>query len=289
MLRPALLLPPKRLSTPRSARRFSPPSWGLLPGAPVPTRTGLPPAGLIKLPGRTTWLLYQASSRLQLRSEQGDESPCQTGCYPNYEHDARQGVHPHRDGRSLVRQRVAEELGNPKGTRLSEGSGTLRGPQGSRSPERASQCRGTDMVHRQPVSKQLGSVKAPLHPPLHHCHRAEQDSRSPVRGATHRVVSPGVAPFVPEHRQQLRLAQALDQPLADEHRGVPDPGAEGLWCVYIQKSQPLDVRLAGELGNSRPGRHRRQTKRSPCRGRQDPAQPHPPCRHPCGADDHGES
>ena len=28
MLRPALLLPPKRLSTPRSALRFSPPSWG---------------------------------------------------------------------------------------------------------------------------------------------------------------------------------------------------------------------------------------------------------------------
>ena len=54
MLRPALLLPPRRLLTPRSAQRFSPPNWGLLPGAPVPTRTGLPPAGLVKLAGRTT-------------------------------------------------------------------------------------------------------------------------------------------------------------------------------------------------------------------------------------------
>ncbi len=40
-LRPVFLLPPKRLLTPRSARRISPTNWGLLPGAPVPTRTGL--------------------------------------------------------------------------------------------------------------------------------------------------------------------------------------------------------------------------------------------------------
>src|SRR5699024_2595743 len=52
-LRPARLLPPKRLLTPRSARQISPTDWGLLPGAPAPTGTGLTPAGLIQLPGRT--------------------------------------------------------------------------------------------------------------------------------------------------------------------------------------------------------------------------------------------
>ena len=52
-LRPAHLLPPKRLLTPRLARRISPTNRGLLPGAPVPTGTGLTPAGLIQLPGRT--------------------------------------------------------------------------------------------------------------------------------------------------------------------------------------------------------------------------------------------
>jgi hypothetical protein len=52
MLRTALLLPPKRLSTPRSARRISPTSRGLLPGTPVSTRTGLTPAGLDQLAGR---------------------------------------------------------------------------------------------------------------------------------------------------------------------------------------------------------------------------------------------
>ena len=52
MLRPARLLPPQRLLTPRSAHQVSPTGWGLLPGAPVPTRAGLPPAGLIQLPGR---------------------------------------------------------------------------------------------------------------------------------------------------------------------------------------------------------------------------------------------
>jgi hypothetical protein len=58
MLRPARLLPPKRLSTPRSARRVSPTSWGLLPGAPVPTRMGLTPTGLVQLSGRTTARAY---------------------------------------------------------------------------------------------------------------------------------------------------------------------------------------------------------------------------------------
>src|SRR5262245_16581556 len=52
-LRPAHLLPPKRLSTPRLDRRISPTNRGLLPGTPVPTGTGLSPASLIQLPGRT--------------------------------------------------------------------------------------------------------------------------------------------------------------------------------------------------------------------------------------------
>ena len=53
VLRPARLLPPKRLLTPRSARHLSTTNRGLLPGAPVPTGTGLTPAGLIQLSGRT--------------------------------------------------------------------------------------------------------------------------------------------------------------------------------------------------------------------------------------------
>ena len=57
-LRPACLLPPKRLSTPRSARRVSPTSWGLLPGAPTLTRAGLAPAGLVQLGGRNTARVY---------------------------------------------------------------------------------------------------------------------------------------------------------------------------------------------------------------------------------------
>jgi len=51
-LRPARLLPPKRLLTPRSARRLSTANRGLLPGSPAITRTGLPPAGLVQFPGR---------------------------------------------------------------------------------------------------------------------------------------------------------------------------------------------------------------------------------------------
>lgn len=54
MLQPARLLPPKKLLTPRSARRLSTTNRGLLPGAPVPTRTGLSPVSLDQLSGRTT-------------------------------------------------------------------------------------------------------------------------------------------------------------------------------------------------------------------------------------------
>jgi hypothetical protein len=52
-LRPAHLLPPKRLLTPRLARHLSTTNRGLLPGAPVPTGMGLPPTSLIQLLGRT--------------------------------------------------------------------------------------------------------------------------------------------------------------------------------------------------------------------------------------------
>src|SRR5680860_209162 len=52
-LRPARLLPPKRLLTPRLARHLSTTDRGLLPGSPAITRTGLTPAGLIQLSGRT--------------------------------------------------------------------------------------------------------------------------------------------------------------------------------------------------------------------------------------------
>jgi hypothetical protein len=52
-LRPARLLPPKRLLTPRSARRLSATNRGLLPGAPAITRAGLAPAGLVQFSGRT--------------------------------------------------------------------------------------------------------------------------------------------------------------------------------------------------------------------------------------------
>ena len=51
-LRPTCLLPPKRLSTPRSARHLTTTNRGLLPGSPTTTRTGLPPAGFVQLPGR---------------------------------------------------------------------------------------------------------------------------------------------------------------------------------------------------------------------------------------------
>ena len=51
-LRAARLLPPKRLLTPRSARRLSAANRGLLPGFPAITRVGLAPTGLVQLSGR---------------------------------------------------------------------------------------------------------------------------------------------------------------------------------------------------------------------------------------------
>jgi len=51
---PTRSLPPKRLSTPRSALGVSPSSRRLLPDAPALTRTGLSPAGLTQLPRRNT-------------------------------------------------------------------------------------------------------------------------------------------------------------------------------------------------------------------------------------------
>ena len=60
---PARLLPPKRLSTPRSASRLSATGWGLLPGAPALTRTGLTPAGLCQLSWRNTALFWSSVSQ----------------------------------------------------------------------------------------------------------------------------------------------------------------------------------------------------------------------------------
>ncbi|HEY5272661.1 MAG TPA: hypothetical protein VIJ34_05440, partial [Acidimicrobiales bacterium] len=45
-------LPPKRLLTPRSARRLSAANWGLLLGSPAITQVGLAPTGLVQLSGR---------------------------------------------------------------------------------------------------------------------------------------------------------------------------------------------------------------------------------------------
>jgi len=58
-LRPAHLLPPKRLSTPRLARHLSATNQGLLPGAPVPTGTGLSPASPVQLARRNTSAAYE--------------------------------------------------------------------------------------------------------------------------------------------------------------------------------------------------------------------------------------
>jgi hypothetical protein len=58
VLRPARLLPPERLSTPRSARHLTTANRGLLPGSPAITRTGLSPAGFVQLPGRNTTRQY---------------------------------------------------------------------------------------------------------------------------------------------------------------------------------------------------------------------------------------
>jgi hypothetical protein len=63
-LRPARLLPPKRLSTPRSARRLSTTNRGLLPGSPAITQAGLTPAGLVQLSGRTMPPVYSPARGL---------------------------------------------------------------------------------------------------------------------------------------------------------------------------------------------------------------------------------
>jgi hypothetical protein len=86
-LRPARLLPPKRLSTPRSARRLSATNRGLLPGAPAITRTGLSPVGMVQFPGRNTSLLYHNTSykcavpaRLGTAGKAGDD---RVNCEPD--------------------------------------------------------------------------------------------------------------------------------------------------------------------------------------------------------------
>ena len=62
-LRPTRLLPPKRLLTPRSARRLSTTDRGLLPGSPAITRVGLSPTGLVQLRGRTMGRAYALTHR----------------------------------------------------------------------------------------------------------------------------------------------------------------------------------------------------------------------------------
>ena len=62
-LRPARLLPPKRLLTPRSARHLSVTDRGLLPGSPASTRTGLSPAGLVQFSGRNMAAWYHRTVR----------------------------------------------------------------------------------------------------------------------------------------------------------------------------------------------------------------------------------
>jgi hypothetical protein len=75
MLRPACPLPPKRLSTPRSVCHLSMADWGLLPGTPVSTRSGLPPAGTTQLPGRN----MPASLRQVPLLSDGGKGRCGTG------------------------------------------------------------------------------------------------------------------------------------------------------------------------------------------------------------------
>lgn len=52
VLRPVLLLPPQRLSTPRLAGDLSIPGWGLVPGGPAVTGTGLTFDDPVQLAGR---------------------------------------------------------------------------------------------------------------------------------------------------------------------------------------------------------------------------------------------
>src|SRR3974390_370504 len=87
MLRPARLPPPQRLLTPRLARRLSATNRGLLPGAPVPTRTGLPPAGLIQLSGRTMApTLGGRGGRMLLRNCSLPRAPGSRPARPGHHH-----------------------------------------------------------------------------------------------------------------------------------------------------------------------------------------------------------
>ena len=73
-VRPAILLPPKRLLTPRSARRVSTTNRGLLLGAPGPTQTGLTPASSMQLSGRT--MPKRLSGRAGSADRWRDRSAC---------------------------------------------------------------------------------------------------------------------------------------------------------------------------------------------------------------------
>ena len=74
-LRPTRLLPPKRLSTPRSARRLSTTNRGLLPGPPATTRAGLTPAGLIQSSGRNIARSYWGQVSIVARRNDSDVTP----------------------------------------------------------------------------------------------------------------------------------------------------------------------------------------------------------------------
>lgn len=60
--RPARLLSPKRLLTPRIASQISPTDPGLLLDFPAMIQSGLAPAGLVQLPGRNTGRGYRAGT-----------------------------------------------------------------------------------------------------------------------------------------------------------------------------------------------------------------------------------
>ena len=74
-LRPARLLPPKRLSTPRSAHNLSTVDRGLLPGSPALTRAGLAPAGMVQFPGRNIAPSVHETCIRRVRSDRGPAVP----------------------------------------------------------------------------------------------------------------------------------------------------------------------------------------------------------------------
>jgi hypothetical protein len=61
-------------------------------------------------------------------------------------------------------------------------------------------------VQSQPIGQQFGSVEATFGPPANHGDRAEEVGRASVGGAAQWIATSGVAPFVPEHCQQLFLS-----------------------------------------------------------------------------------